>query len=322
MNKVAVGADIGGTNTVIALIDEKGKVLAERTMPTGSYGSAEVFVEELTKHIRAILSDFQNQYQAEGVGIGVPNGDYFNGTVSRAPNLEWEGTVALEAMVQSQLGLPVKITNDANAGALGEMLYGAAAGMKDFAFITLGTGLGSGIVTKGELLYGHDSFAGEMGHLIVKENGRLCACGRRGCLETYVSATGIRRTAAELLAHYNMHSELADIPYADLSSKRIYEAALADDALALRAFDFTAEILGKALANLVAILSPEAVFLFGGLANAGNILLDPVKKYMEDNLLYLYKNKIKLLSSKLPHGHAAVLGAAALIRKEIQKHNG
>jgi glucokinase len=321
MDKVAVGVDIGGTNTAIALIDEKGKVLAESTMPTGGYGSAEVFVEELAMHVRMILTAFQNQYQPEGVGIGVPNGDYFNGTVSRAPNLEWEGTVPLEALVQKALDLPVKITNDANAGALGEMLYGAAVDMKDFAFITLGTGLGSGIVSKGELLYGHDSFAGEMGHLIVKENGRLCACGRRGCLETYVSATGIRRTASELLAHYNMHSELGGIPYAELSSKRIYEAALSGDTIALRAFDLTAEILGIALANLVALLSPEAIFLFGGLANAGNILLEPVKKYMEDNLLYLYKNKIKLLSSKLPDGHAAVLGAAALIRKEIQKQN-
>lgn len=319
MKKIAVGIDIGGTNTAIALIDKSGKILDEKHIPTRGYTSAENYIATLADEIKLLLQTYRVHYMAEGVGIGVPNGNFFNGTVSRAPNLEWEGTVELERLMTKSLDLPVKITNDANAGALGEMLYGAAANMKNFAFITLGTGLGSGLVVNGELLYGHDSFAGEMGHLIVKENGRLCGCGRRGCLETYVSATGICRTTAELLAGYNTDSLLAKIPYEEITSKGVYEAALSGDTIALRAFDITAEILGKALADLTAVLSPEAIFLFGGLANAGDMLLNSVKQIMEENLLYLYKNKVQLLSSDLPQGHAAVLGASALIRSELKK---
>lgn len=316
MKNVVAGIDIGGTNTAIGITDKRGRILADTSISTRGHDTPENFVKKLYQAVSGVL---KKDFTLKGIGIGVPNGDYFNGVVLHAPNLEWKGVVHLEAMMHKASGVPVKITNDANAGALGEKIFGGAKELDDFAFITLGTGLGSGFVTRGELVYGHDSFAGEMGHVTVKENGRLCACGKRGCLETYVSATGICRTASELLGDYNGQSILQDVPYSGLSSKVIYDAAMKGDPLALEAFDQTAKILGKALSNMVTILSPKAIFLFGGLAKAGDMLLKPVKRYMEENIMYVYKNKVDVLLSHLPEGHAAVLGAAALIRHELDE---
>ncbi len=252
-----------------------------------------------------------------GIGIGAPNANYYDGTIWNAANLVWKGTVPfVEKMKRYYPNIPIIITNDANAAAIGEMIYGGAKGMKDFIVVTLGTGLGSGFVSGGKLIYGHDSFAGELGHVIVNRGGRMCGCGRKGCLETYVSATGIKRTAFKLLADHLEDSEFRNISYNDLTAEMITKAALNGDPLAIEAYEYTGIMLGQALADAVAITSPEAIFLFGGLAKAGKYIFEPTKRYMEMHMLANFRNKVKLLPSGIDGKNAAVLGASALIWQE------
>lgn len=311
--KVSVGIDIGGTNTVWGLINEQGEVQVEGRIQTRNYLKPSEFVATLALEIKNALKDAT--FELVGIGIGAPNGNYFKGTIEYAPNLVWKGIIPLQEMFQAHFNLPVWVTNDANAAAIGEMLFGVAKGMKDFIVVTLGTGLGSGFVVNGELIYGHDAFAGELGHTIVERNGRLCGCGRKGCLETYASATGIVRTAKEKLETYQGKSLLqGNVP---ISSKFIAECANKGDALALDIFDYTAEQLGFSLANTVAISSPEAIILFGGLANAGVLIADPTQAYMEQYMLNLFQNKVKLLISTVPQHQAAILGAGALAWKNV-----
>ncbi|HSP87678.1 MAG TPA: ROK family protein, partial [Ignavibacteriaceae bacterium] len=271
---VTLGVDIGGTNTAFGFVDIEGNLISESSIPTNAEQSAADFFLRLSAEIKKIFNNFSNEYTLKGIGIGAPNGNYYKGTIENPPNLKW-GVVNVVEIVNQYFDLPVAITNDANASAIGEMLFGAAKGMKNFIVITLGTGLGSGIVVDGKLVYGADGFAGEIGHTVFDPNGRLCGCGRKGCLETYSSSTGIRRTVMELLANSNLDSVLRDISFDDLDSKMIYSAALAGDKIALEAFDYTAKVLGLKLADAVAHTSPEAIILFGGLALAGDLILIP-----------------------------------------------
>ena len=286
-----VGMDIGGTNTVFGIVDSRGNVLVSDSVKTQQYDKIDEYV---------------------GMGVGAPNGNYYNGTIEFAPNLPWKGVIPLAAMFEEKLGIPTALTNDANAAAIGEMAYGAARGLKDFIMITLGTGVGSGIVINGQLVYGHDGFAGELGHVIVNPEGRACGCGRKGCLETYCSATGVARTAREFLVQRTDPSLLRNIPAEEIVSKDVYDAAVKGDKLAQDIFEYTGTILGTALANFIAFSSPEAIILFGGLAKSGDYIMKPVQKAMEENVLKIYEGKTKLLLSQLKDADAAVLGASAL----------
>ena len=306
--KVAIGIDIGGTNTVFGLVDEQGNCLVQKSLKTKDYSKPEGFVAVLSAELKVLIASHKN-ISVIGMGVGAPNGNYYTGTIDFAPNLNWEGIVPLAQLLQEYFTFPVVLTNDANAAAIGERIYGAAKGVEDFVMVTLGTGLGSGFVVNGELVYGHDGFAGELGHTIVEKNGRECGCGRKGCLETYASASGIVRTAKEFLEKSN-NSLLADVK--ELSSKSIADAALKGDALALEIFDYTAEKLGFSLANTVALTSPKLIVLFGGLAQSGDLILKPTKKYMEAYLLNIYQNKVAIVPSKLNASDAAILGASAL----------
>jgi glucokinase len=317
--KIAVGVDIGGTNTVFGFVDEIGNCLYESSIPTNPSDGAESLFLRIFEKIDESFS-ILNKYDLIGIGIGAPNANYYKGTIEQPPNLGW-GIVNVVDLVKKYSNVPVAITNDANAAAIGEMVFGAAKGMKNFIVITLGTGLGSGIVVNGELVYGADGFAGEIGHMIYDINGRECGCGRRGCLETYASASGIKRTVFELLAENNSPSILREFTFNSLTSKDIYNAALKGDQIAIEAFDRTAKILGAELADVVACFSPEAIILFGGLANAGNLIFQSTKQYMESFMLNIFKDKVMLIPSGLPNGNSAVLGSAALIWNEIKKEN-
>lgn len=314
---LAIGIDIGGTNTVFGIVDRNGNFLSEGKTATSAHEIVEDYVAELTDIILNSVSKLPPGFQVIGAGVGAPNGNFYNGTIEFAPNLPWKGMIPLAEMISSRLKIPVTLTNDANAAALGEMVYGAAKGMKDFIVITLGTGLGSGIVVNGKLVYGHDGFAGEIGHTIIFPEGRDCGCGRKGCLETYCSATGLVRTAREILVNNMMSSSLREIPSENLDSKKIFDAAKQGDELALNIFSYTGKILGLALANSVAYTSPEAIFLFGGLANAGNLIFKPVIEHFENNLLKIYQKKVKILPSGLKESNAAILGAASLVWENI-----
>ncbi len=313
MIKVALGMDIGGTNSVFGLVDNAGNLLLEDNISTPDYKTIEEFALAVYNKLESRKEEFEGKYQIVGFGIGAPNANYYSGNIEYAMNLNWQGIVPIKEVFEKQFNVKTIVTNDANAAAIGEMVYGNAKGMKDFIMITLGTGLGSGIVINGELVYGHDGFAGELGHITVNPNGRKCGCGRMGCLETYVSATGIKRTVYKLLAKYNNPSKLRDIPFNQLTAKMITEAAMQDDTIAHEAFDYTAKILGAKLADAVAFSSPEAIFLFGGLANAGDYVFLPVKKYMEQFLLPIFRNKVKIIPSALQKLNAAILGASAPI---------
>jgi glucokinase len=317
MSKVAIGIDIGGTNTVFGIVDKDGNCFAEDSIRTDNYENVKEYVKELSLSIEQLISTLTVEHEIIGIGIGAPNGNYFNGTIENAPNLKWKGTINFKELFKEYCGYPVVLTNDANAAAIGEMIFGTAKGMKDFVVVTLGTGLGSGFVSNGELIYGSDGFAGELGHTIIFPEGRQCGCGRRGCLETYASATGIVKTANDMLRDSSEESLLRHYKEDEITSKLIYEAAKSNDTVALEAFDFTARVLGLALANTVAITSPEAIILFGGLAQAEQYIFKPVKMYMEYYMLSNFKNKVKLLPSKLSGKNAAVLGASALVWKEI-----
>ena len=306
--KLAVGIDIGGTNTVFGLVDENGVCLKQDSVKTGDYEQVENFVQTVQGKVKTLISDFEGA-DIIGMGIGAPNANYYTGTIEFAPNLKWKGIVPLVDLFKNHFNFPIALTNDANAAAMGERIYGAAKGVNDLLMVTLGTGLGSGFIVNGEIAYGHDGFAGELGHVTVEKNGRLCGCGRRGCLETYASATGIVRTAKEFLAENN-NSSLADLE--EITSKSIADAANNGDELALKIFDYTSEKLGFALANTVAITSPKLIVLFGGLAQSGDLILKPTKKYMEDYLLKIFKNKIDIVPSQLKAADAAILGASSL----------
>jgi glucokinase len=316
MSKQAViGIDIGGTYTKLGIADKSGKLFFEDSIETDKYDDPNSFAEAIYKLIQKRQG--KNKLEIKGIGIGAPNGNYYTGNIEYAPNLIWKGVIPFAEIFSTRFKLPVALTNDANAAAIGEMIFGAAQKMDNFLMITLGTGLGSGLVVNGKLVYGHDGFAGELGHVCVREKGRACGCGKRGCLETYVSATGIKRTVFELLATETDESVFRGISFNDLDSKQITIAANNGDLIAKKAFEKTGRMLGKSLADTVAHISPQAVFLFGGLALAGNWIFEPTKAAMEENLLEVFRGKIDILPSALQHKNIAVLGAAALIWKEL-----
>lgn len=317
--EIAIGIDIGGTNTDFGLVDHEGKCYVKKSMRTDISDDAEKYLDILCDDLKKIISEHNGTFDIKGIGVGAPNGNYFTGKIEFAPNLKWKGVIPLVDMIKQRMLMPVILTNDANAAAYGEMIYGAAKGMNDFIVITLGTGLGSGIVINGEMVYGHDGFAGELGHTVVDPEGRLCGCGKKGCLEAYASATGIVRTMIELLESREYKGTLKEIDRNKLTSKDIYYAAKSEDVLALEAFEITGKYLGIKLADAVSFSSPEAIILFGGLARAGKYIFNPAKKYMEEYLLPIFRNKVKLLPSELDKDNAAVLGAAALVWKHIVK---
>lgn len=317
MKELVIGIDIGGTFTKFGLIDRVGNFFTEGVAPTDAYNNVDDYLEGLCHVIREAEKEVGEPYKIAGIGVGAPNANYHKGTVENATNLKWGGIVPFAELLGKYYDVPIKITNDANAAALGEMIYGSAKGMRDFIMITLGTGLGSGIVVNGDLVYGHDGFAGEIGHTNVVKDGRQCGCGNKGCLETYVSAPGIKRTVFELLALHAMGSELANHTFNELTSEMIYEAAKRKDPIALKAFDITGQILGSKLAESVAHTSPEAIFLFGGLAKSGDFIFKPTKKYMEEAMMHSFRNKVRILASGLMDKNAAILGAGALIWKDL-----
>lgn len=307
---LALGIDLGGTNTSFGLIDNKGSILMKGHMKT-AHETVDAYVAELKKAV-APLIEKGGKENIKGIGIGAPNGNFFTGEIVFAPNLPWKGIIPLAKLLTDAIAIDTKLTNDANAAAIGEMMYGAAKGMKDFIVVTLGTGLGSGFVANGQLIYGHDSFAGELGHVIAVRDGRKCGCGRYGCLETYASATGIVRTA-ELWLEERNDDTLLRCEKNHVKATKIFDAAKHGDKFALEIFEYTGKILGQTLADTIAITSPQAIIFFGGLANAGDLLFTPVRRHMEDNLLHIYKNKVSLLQSALPDADAAILGASALV---------
>ena len=307
-----IGVDLGGTNTVFGIVDARGNVVVNASIKTAVHNEIELYLDDLVVGLNMLIEQVGGKDKIRGIGVGAPNGNYFNGSIEFAPNLPWKGKIPLAQMLQERIGIPVALTNDANAAAIGEMTYGAARGMKDFIVITLGTGVGSGIVVGGQLVYGHDGFAGELGHMIVRRNGRMCGCGRQGCLETYTSATGVARTAREYLSIRSDESLLRSVDVESITSKDVYDAAMQGDALALEIFEATGAILGESFADFVTFSSPEAIILFGGLTKSADLLMNPIKHHMEKNLLPIYKGKTKLLFSQLKESDAAVLGASAL----------
>jgi len=315
---LVIGIDVGGQSTKIGVIDIQGNIKAQSVI-SSLQEDINSYMEDLTKAIKALIAKTGKISQFKGIGIGAPNGNYYKGTIDSAPNLKWahdpQGNpleIQLSEMIKDQIGLPTVVTNDANAAAVGEMTYGAAKGMKNFIMITLGTGVGSGIVIDGKVVYGHDGFAGELGHTTIIRDGRQCACGKKGCLETYTSAMGVARTAKEKLNNSSIPSILRDIDIDSISSKDVYDAAKKGDKLAIEIFDYTAKLLGQAFADFVAFSAPEAIVLFGGLARSKEFLEEPILKYMNENLLGIWKNKIQLKFSLLKDSDAAILGAGAL----------
>ena len=313
--QIAVGIDIGGTNTVFGLVDREGNILAEDKIKTTFYDEVEVYVAALYEKIMVTSQKIEEDIDIIGFGIGAPMGNINKGTIEHAANLPWKGIIPLADIFKRHTDLPIVVTNDANAAAVGEMVYGGAKGMKNFVVITLGTGLGSGFVVDGKLLYGHDGFAGELGHTAIRPgpSNRECDCGKKGCLETYVSATGLKRTLLKVMADSIQPSELRKYSFDELDAELIHEAAKRGDHIALRAFEHTGRMLGFKLADVVAHTNPEAIFLFGGLALAKELIFEPARENMEENLLHIYRGKVKLLPSELSTQNAAVLGASSLI---------
>jgi glucokinase len=313
LDQLVIGIDIGGTGTKFGIVDRDGNVLFSSEISTKKHATVESFIDELYTALSELIEKAGGTGRIKGIGVGAPNGNFYTGTIEYAPNLPWKGVIPLAEMIQTKFKLPVTLTNDANAAAIGEMMYGAAKGMKDFIMITLGTGVGSGIVANGQLIYGHDGFAGELGHTIVIPDGRYHqGTGKKGSLESYASATGVRATAIEMLEKNKDKSLLRDIPKDKLDSKAVYEAAIQGDKTALDIFEFTGKILGLALANAIMFSSPEAIVLFGGLTKAGDLILKPTKEHMEANLIQVFQNKVKILISHLKESDAAILGASAL----------
>ena len=309
-----VGIDIGGQTSKIGVVDARGTVLAQTVIRTDTHTEVELYVAELAEAVKKVIKEAGVEGSVRGIGVGAPNANYYNGTIENAVNISWGGgsTIEFAKLLSGAMdGLPVALTNDANAAAVGEMTYGAARGMKNFIMITLGTGVGSGIVINGEVVYGHDGFAGELGHVAaVRNNGRVCNCGKTGCLETYASATGVARTAREWLELTDEPSVLRNLD--SIASKDVFDAAKEGDALALKIFEFTGKILGRSFADFIAFSSPEAIVLFGGLARAKEFLTAPIEEAMNANVLPLWRNKVKIVYSQLKESDAAILGASAL----------
>ena len=311
--QVALGIDIGGTNTKFGLVNHRGEILTKGSIKTDDFAIVEDFIDELYKTIKPLLDEHCSDKTIEGIGVGAPNANYYTGTIEHAPNLNWKDVIPFAEMMTAKFGLPCKMTNDANAAALGEMMYGAARGMKDFIMITLGTGVGSGIVCGGNLVYGHDGFAGELGHTIVKPGGRKhWSTGSEGSLEAYASATGIAITAKKMRAEFP-ESMLNEYAENEINSKTVHECALKGDPTAIEVFRYTGQKLGEALANFVMFSSPQAILLFGGVIKAGDFILKPTKLHMERNLLPIFRGKVKLVFSELDEADAAILGASALV---------
>jgi len=317
MKEVVAGIDIGGTNTVFGLVERTGNIVAENSLKTTDYPDINNYVSALQTSINRLMAG-STGLKLAGIGIGAPNANYHRGTIELAPNLAWKGIVPIAEYVRKKIDVPVVITNDAKAAAMGEMIFGGAKKMKNFIVLTLGTGLGSGIVIDGKVLYGHTGFAGELGHTIVVPGGRDCGCGRQGCYETYASASGVVRTVLNLLSEMKEESLLRDIPPSQLTSKKIADAAAHNDPVALEAMDYTAEMLAFGIANAVGFSSPEAIFLFGGLAKAGEMLYAPVREYVDQKVQPIFKGTVKILPSGIPENNAAVLGAAALAWNELK----
>ena len=308
----SVGIDIGGTNTVFGIVDRSGKVIGKGAIKTKGYKDFTEYLDTLHKSLSKLIIDKDAEGKISGIGIGAPGANYHTGEIVNAANLNWGENLPLAWLVSEKFGgLPVTVTNDANAATMGEMVYGAAKGMQDFVMITLGTGVGSGIVSNGKLIYGHDGLAGELGHVVVERNGRPCGCGKKGCLETYCSSTGLVRTTREFLKS-DEPSSLRDLDPDKITSKDVYDAAMAGDKMAKEIFDFTGTRLGEALADFTAFSSPEAFILFGGLMKSGDLLLEPLKKAFDKELLFIYNDKPKILISELNEDDGAVLGASAL----------
>ncbi len=312
MKPYVLGIDIGGTNTVFGIVDARGNVLASSSIKTQKHSNFNDYLEELHTEASRLIDAYDATDKIQGIGIGAPNANYYTGRIDNAVNLPWP-SLPLAQLVSEKFGIPVAITNDANAAALGEMTYGAARGLKDFIMITLGTGVGSGIVINGQVVYGHDGLAGELGHVIIKRNnGRLCGCGRTGCLETYCSATGVARSAREFHELRTEPSLLRNIPVEEITSKDVYDAAVQGDQIAKDIFTYTGTLLGEAMADMMVFSSPEAFILFGGLAKSGDMLMRPLKEAMDKNMLSMFKGKPKVILSELKEADAAVLGASAL----------
>ena len=309
-----VGIDIGGQTSKIGVVDARGTVLAQTVIRTDNHSEVDLYIVELAEAVKKVIREAKVEGSVRGIGVGAPNGNYYDGTIENAVNILWGGgkTIHFSKLLSEAMGgLPVALTNDANAAAVGEMTYGAARGMKNFIMITLGTGVGSGIVINGEVVYGHDGFAGELGHVAaVRNNGRFCNCGKTGCLETYASATGVARTAREWLELTDEPSVLRNLD--NIASKDVFDAAKEGDKLALKIFEFTGKILGRSFADFIAFSAPEAIVLFGGLARAKEFLTEPIESAMNANVLPLWKNKVKLVYSQLKESDAAILGASAL----------
>ncbi len=312
-NEHAIGIDIGGTNTKYGIVNHRGQIIFEGSIKTDHYPVIDDFIQALYDKLQPEI-DARSDLSFVGIGVGAPNGNFYTGNIEYAPNLKWKGIVPLAKLFSDKFKIPAKLTNDANAAAVGEMMYGAARGMKDFIMITLGTGVGSGIFSNGQLILGHDGFAGELGHTIVIPNGRLHPhTGAKGSLESYASATGVVCTAKEFLNETDEPSVMRKISPADMESKNVFDAALEGDAIAKKVFQFTGNILGMALANFVMFSSPQAIVLFGGLTKAGDLLMQPVKESMEENLLPIFRNKVQLIFSELKESDSAILGASALV---------
>jgi glucokinase len=313
--QLAVGIDIGGTNTVFGIVDHRGEIKYRGAISTKKHQVVNTFIEELYGAIAPAIDHVGGIEHIKGIGIGAPNGNYYTGTIDYAPNLNWKGIVPLAQIITDKFGLPAALTNDANAAAVGEMMYGAAKGMRDFIMITLGTGVGSGIVINGQVVYGHDGFAGELGHTIIIPGGRKhWSTGVHGCLEAYASATGVRLTALELLEkHPEANTLLKNHPASEIDSRIVYDCAIQGDEMAKEVYRYTGEILGMALANAVMFSSPAAIILFGGLCKAGDLIMNPTKEHMEKNLLSIFQNKVKVIYSELKEADAAILGASALV---------
>jgi glucokinase len=318
MKDVVAGIDIGGTNIIFGLVDISGNVIAEGRLKTVEYPDIRDYVSAQHVALKEML-EANPGHKLIGMGVGAPNANYHKGTIELAPNLSWKGIVPIAGYLKEKISVPVFITNDANAAAMGEMIFGGAKDMKDFIVLTLGTGLGSGIAVNGNVVYGSTGFAGELGHTIIVPGGRECGCGRRGCYETYASASGLVRTVLNLLSEMRVESNLRELPPSGLTSKKIVEEAEKGDKIALAAIDYTAEMLALGIVNAITFSSPEAIFLFGGLVKAGELLLAPVRRYVDQNVMPIFKGTVKILPSSVSESNAAVLGAAALAWNDLKK---
>lgn len=309
-----IGLDLGGTNSVFGIVDRRGTIIATTSVKTQEQNDVEVYVDNCCTALKKIIEEVGGIEKIQAMGIGAPDANYYTGIIDNPANLPWKGEIPLAKMFSDRLGIPVALTNDANAAAIGEMAYGAAKGMKNFIMITLGTGVGSGIVVNGQVVYGSDGFAGELGHVIVDKSSeaRSCGCGRKGCLETYCSATGVARTAKMIVSSSERPTLLRNIPLDEITSKDVAIAAGQGDEVAKEIFEYTGKILGEACADFAAFSSPEAFIFFGGLTKAGDLLMDPIRKAYDENVLFLYKNKAQMIVSELDDAGAAVLGASAL----------